>query len=312
MARKIDPMSEAAEGRPRVITILLIILPVWLIASGAFAIWHFLHQEKTETLAERERFAQAVSAPMIADDLDKIVNVIGERHASSPEAAANLTRTASMIEGLLGPSNTGYNVTRHRGPGAHPLIQVTLRGSDPEATTVWVVSSYDSKPGSPGAEENATGTAAVLAAAQALADHKPLASVHFLFLPHANDPASPIEATCERLIELAGKRALVLYVMSMGRGENLRLSSRQPDLVGPRLVNGLGSIVEAEPAANEPGISDILSNAGLQVIRVTTRIQAAAPDQTDTALPNPEAIAAATGRLVELIRRCAATRPSGG
>ncbi len=311
MARKIDPMSEATEGRPRVITILLIILPVWLIASGAFAVWYFLRQEKNDALVERERFVQAVSAPMIADDLDKIVNVIGERHASSPKAAANLTRAASMIEGLLGPSNTGYNVTRHRGPGDHPLIQVTLRGSDPEATAVWVVSSYDSKPGSSGIEKNATGLAAVLAAAQALADHKPLASVHFLFLPHANDPASPIAATCERFREIAGNHALVLHVISMGRGENLRISSTQPDVLNPRLADGLGVITEPEPPADEPGISDILSNPGLPVIHVTTRIQAA-PDQTDTKLPDPETIAAATGRLVELIRRCAATRQPGG
>lgn len=304
-------MPETTEGRPRVITILLVILPIWLIASGAFAIWYFLRQEKVEALAERERFVQAVSAPMIADDLNKIVNVIGERHTSSPSGATNLTRAASMIEGLLGPSNTGFTVTRHRGPGDHPLIQVTLRGSDPEAPAVWVASSYDSKPGSPGVEENATGVAAVLAAAQALADHKPLASVHFLFLPHANDPASPIAATSEQFVKMAGNRSLVLYVVSMGLGENLRISSRQPDLLKPQLVEGLGSITEPEPSADEPGISDILSNAGLPVIRVTTRIQATT-DEPDTTLPDPETIAAATGRLVELIRRCAAARPSGG
>lgn len=306
-------MSEAADGRPRVITILLIILPIWLVASGGFAIWYFLRQEKIEALVERERFVQAVSAPMIADDLHKIVNIIGERHTSSPTGTANLTRAASMIEGLLGPSNTGFDVTRHRGPGEHPLIHVTLRGSDPEVPSVWVVSSYDSRPGSPGAEANATGMAATLAAAQALADHKPLATVHFLFLPHANDPASPIAGTAERFLKIAGNRPLVLYVVSMGAGENLRLSSRQPDRLTPQLIEGLGSITEPEPPppADEPEFSNSLAEAGLSVIRVATRPQVG-PAEPDSTIPNPETIAAATGRLVELIRRCAATRPPAG
>ena len=54
---------------------------------------------------------------MIADDLKKIVRLIGERNGSSEAAANNLTRTASMIEGLLGPGNTGYKVRRDPRPG---------------------------------------------------------------------------------------------------------------------------------------------------------------------------------------------------
>lgn len=310
---KTDPMSQPAEGRSRVVTIFLIVLPIWLVASGGFAVWYFLRQEKIEALAERERFVQAVSAPMIADDLKKFVKIIGERHASSPTGSANLTRAASMIEGLLGPSNTGFNVTLHRGPGTHPLIQVTLRGSEPDAKAVWVVSSYDSRPGSPGVEANATGLAATLAAAQALADHQPLAPVHFLFLPHANDPGSPVAETLSTFLKIAGDPAFVLYVESMGANEELWLSSQQPDLVASQLINGVGSIKDpdASTPGNNPDISTQLADAGLPVVRVATRPQIG-PDEPDSTLPNPEIIAAATGRLVELIRRCAATRPPGG
>src|SRR6478609_2793778 len=100
-------------GNPKrspAVTLLLVLLPLWLVASGGGALWYYFHKQKKEALVEQERFAQAVSVPLIADDLRKIVEIIGDRNTASPKAAANLSRTASMIEGLLGPSNTGYAV----------------------------------------------------------------------------------------------------------------------------------------------------------------------------------------------------------
>ena len=182
---------------------LLVLLPLWLVASGGGALWYYFHREKKQALVEQERFAQNVSTPLLADDLRKIVEVIGERNASSETAAANLSRTASMIEGLLGPSNTGYAVRQTKGPADWPLLQVTLTGKNPDAPAVWVLTSYDSRAGSRGAEANATGLAATLAAAQALARDKPEVSIHFVFLPHANDPESPVIETAAKFLELA-------------------------------------------------------------------------------------------------------------
>src|SRR6478735_2186227 len=98
--------------RSRAITLLLVLLPLWLVGSGGGALWYYFHKQKKQALVEEERFAQAVSAPLMADDLRKIVEVIGERNASSETAKANLSRTAAMIEGLLGPGNTGYIVRK--------------------------------------------------------------------------------------------------------------------------------------------------------------------------------------------------------
>ena len=150
----------AAKRRPLWVTFLLVLLPLWLVASGGGALWYYFQREKKQALVEQERFAQAVSVPLLADDLRKIVEVIGERNASSETAASNLSRTASMIEGLLGPSNTGYTVQKINGPGKWPLLQVTLAGKNPAAPAVWVLTSYDSRVGSRGAEANASGLAA--------------------------------------------------------------------------------------------------------------------------------------------------------
>ncbi len=294
--------------RSRWVTLLLVLLPVWLLASGAGALWYYFHREKKQALVEQERFSQAVSAPLITDDLRKIVEVIGERNASSETAAANLSRTASMTEGLLGPSNTGYAVRKTKGPADWPILQVTLAGKKPDAPPVWVLTSYDSRAGSRGAEANATGLAATLAAAQALARDKPTAPVHFIFLPHSNDPESPVVETAAKFLELAKPAGLpkaILCVEAMGAGEPLWLTSRDVSATPLQLVAGLGAVYGAEVVClgDDSDLASILFEMNLPAVRVATRPLVTAADADDR-LPFAPTVAASTGRLIELIRRC--------
>lgn len=296
--------------RPRWISLLLVLLPLWLVGSGGAALWYYFHLEKKQALVEQERFAQNVSAPLLADDLRKIVEVIGERNTSSESAAANLSRTASMIEGLLGPSNTGYAVKRNKGPASWPLLQVTLTGRDPKAPAVWVLTSYDSRAGSRGAEANATGLAATLATAQALARDTPKVSIHFVFLPHVNDPESPVIETAAMFLELeksAGPPKAVLCVESMGAGEPLWLSSRDTSAIPLNLISDLGAVYGAEVVClgEDFDFASTLFEMDLPAVRVSTRPLITA-DEADERLPFAPTVAASTGRLIELIRRCAA------
>ncbi len=296
-------------ARPRWFTVLLVLLPLWLVASGGVAMWYYFHREKAEARIEQERFVQAVSIPLLEDDLKKIVSVIGERNTSSDAAAEGLSRTASMIAGLLGPSNTGYAVTRIHGPAEWPLLQVTLTGKDLRAAPVWVITSYDSRPGSPGAEANATGLAATIAAAQALARDKPIRSVHFVFLPHANDIESPVLETAVKFREAAKSTIAphaILCVEAMGAGEPLWLTSRDVAAIPLEKVAGLGAVYGAEVVClgDDTDLASILFEMDLPAVRVATRAQLT-PGEADDRLPFTPTVAAATGRLIDLIRRCA-------
>lgn len=294
--------------RSRWVTVMLVLLPLWLVGSGAGALWYYFHREKKQSLVEQERFVQAVSVPLMTDDLRKIVEVIGERNASSQTAAANLSRTTSMIEGLLGPANTGYPVRKSKGPADWPLLQVTLAGKKPDAPAVWVLASYDSRAGSRGAEANATGLAATMAAAQALARDKPNAPVHFMFLPHSNDPDSPVVETAAKFLELAkpsGPPRAILCVEAMGAGEPLWLTSRDVDASPLALVTGLGAVYGAEVVClgDDTDLASILFEMNLPAVRVSTRPLVIAGEQDDR-LPFAPTVAASTGRLIDLIRRC--------
>src|SRR6478609_2378395 len=244
-------------GNPKrslTVTLMLVLLPLWLVGSGGGALWYYFHKQKKQALVEQERFAQAVSVPLIADDLRKIVEVIGERNTSSPTAAANLSRTASMIEGLLGPGNTGYTVKKTQGPLEWPIVQVTVAGKAPEAPAVWVLTTYDSRAGSRGAEVNATGLAATLAAAQALARDQPAVPIHFVFLPHWNGSgnegnlgAKAVEKLLPLIHSFSAKPASILCVESMGAGETLWLMSRDPAAPALGKLSGLGAVHQGPP-----------------------------------------------------------------
>lgn len=298
-------MSESKK-RPIVVTLFLVLLPLWLLASGGGALWYYFHREKMDAQVEQERFVKAVSSSLIADDLRKFVEIIGERNVSEGK---NLSRTASMIEGLLGPSNTGYAVKKNRGPAEWPLLQVTIKGQKPDHPPVWILTSYDSRSGSRGAEANATGLAATLAAAQALAHDKPIAPIHFLFLPHANDLESPVLETAAKFHEMAkpaGTPRAVLCVEAMGAGEPLWLTSRDVSAAPLALVSGLGAVYGAEVVClgDDSDLASTLFEMDLPAVRVSTRAMLTAEDQ-DEKLPFAPTVAASTGRLIELIRRCA-------
>lgn len=304
-------MTEKAK-RPGWIIFLLVLLPLWLIASGVAALWYYFHLEKKEALVEQQRFSQSVSIPLLSDDLRKIVEVIGERNGSSEIAAANLSRAASMIEGLLGPSNTGYAVKRVTGPSQWPLLQVSILGKNSDAPANWVLTSYDSPVGSRGIEANATGLVATLAAAQALANDKPSSSVHFLFLPHANDRDGPLLETAGKVLELLKSTPpkSLLYVEAMGAGEALWFSSRETGAAPLNWSVGLGEIHGAEDLclAEDSDFTSILAESGLPAVRVSTR-SSLKSTQEDDRLPFAPTVAASTGRLIELIRRCDADIP---
>lgn len=291
--------------RARWVSILLLVVPVWLIGSAAVGIWLLLGHQKKEAEKEQARFSQSVSIPLMTDDLKKIVRVIGERNPSSEAAAANLTRMASMIEGLLGPSNTGYAVKKHRGPADWPLLHITIRGKSDD-TPVWVVTSYDSRAGSKGAEANGSGLAATVAAAQAMAAEKPLHPIHFVFLPHANDLESPVLDSAMMFRDLVKGSPTILTVEAMGGGEALWLTSRDTAALPLRKIQGLGKVVGAEVAClgEDTDLASMLFQLDLPAVRVATRAIVTV-DEPDNREPFVPTVAASTGRLVELIRRLA-------
>lgn len=295
--------EDTPRGRPWM-PFLLVLLPTWLIVSAGLAIWHYFRQQDKRAAQLEHTFSRMVSEASLADDLQKIAVVIGERHGGSETAAKALGAMAAMIEGTLGPSNTGLQIRKVPGPAQWPIVVASIPGSKNKEPALWVVATYDSRPGSPGFEGNATGVAAAMSAAQALAGSAPARTLHFAFLPHGNDLDAPILETATLFSSLAADAYAILCVEAMGAGRELWLTSRDAESPIVPLLGDLGSVRGAEVVClqDDADLASILFAMNRPALRVSTRAQLA-PDEPDQGPVSSAMLASSTGRLVTLLRR---------
>jgi hypothetical protein len=289
--------------------IILVAIPLWLAVSAVGALWYYFHLERRAALERQAAFAREISISSLADDLRKFTGLIGERHSGADAPAYNLTRTAAMIEGLLGPANTGLDVRRLRGPAEWPIIETHIPAVRTDADSIWVITGYDSPPGSRGGQFNASGVAALLAAIQAAAADTPDRHLRFLFLPHWHADAELAAATLSlaaEAMQVRGRPAALFWVEAMGAGPTLVLSARNSESLPVAQLEELGEIAAGGqftiPATEADVVPPWLPDA---LVRVSTRAPAIA-GEVDDAIPSPTITADAAGKLLEFLRRMSA------
>ncbi len=290
----------------RAVQILIVALPLWLIGSGAFALYKYFEKQRLAELAEIKRFSQDISAENLEDNLRKIIQTIGERNLKNPRS---LAATSSMLRGSLGPSNTGFSPLLIKTTTPFPIISCEIPGQSASLGPIWVITSYDSPPDSPGAEKNASGLVATLAVAEKLASSRLEKPIHFLLLPHANDPDSPVLETASivaNLIQNSADPTAIFCIEAMGDAERLILTSRDPEAIPTDAFAGLGEVKGAEITClgDDFDLSSTLFELGLPAIRIATR-PTLLPGEDDFAIPFAPTLAASTARLATLIRRLA-------
>jgi len=296
--------NQTPEKSARWYPMILVGLPLWLAVSAGGALWHYFHKQEREAETRRAAFAREISVASLADDLRKFTGLIGERHIGDGEPSVNLSRTASMIEGVLGPSNTGLEIRRVRGPGDWPLIETSIPSRRPGAESVWVITGYDGPPGSMGGQFNASGLSAVIAVAQAAANDLPERHLRFLFLPHMHDPAAPVGDTLRiaaEAITARGQVDRVFWVEAMGSAADLVLTANQPELLPVDQLSDLGAVAPGMHGLEiHDGVPAWLPDA---IVRVSTRgpyLEGEADAEVSPAL-----VADTAGKLLELLRRVA-------
>ena len=101
----------------------------------------------------------------LAADIDELALGIGERHLAHPEA---LHRAARFVEKRLG--NSGLTVVSEPFQVGSRLCRNLIADVGPPGPRLLVGAHYDTVPDCPGADDNATGVAALLALAAELGD----------------------------------------------------------------------------------------------------------------------------------------------
>ena len=119
-------------------------------------------------------------------DVEKLAGEIGERNIPR---YPSLSAAADFLEASLAKSS--YGVCRHGYEVAGVTcynIEVEIQGSDRADEIVIIGAHYDSVEGSPGANDNATGAAAVLALARLLAGKKTSRTLRFVEFVNEEPP----------------------------------------------------------------------------------------------------------------------------
>lgn len=102
----------------------------------------------------------------LRDDVHLLSDAIGERNDQSPRARQGLDRAASMIEERFHAA--GLPVKRRKVNEWASNVEAVVRGAERPAESVVVGAAYDTARGSPGADEGASGVAALVALAHEL------------------------------------------------------------------------------------------------------------------------------------------------
>jgi Zn-dependent M28 family amino/carboxypeptidase len=129
---------------------------------------------------------QAELSAHLSQHVKYLSETIGERNlwkAGTLEAGAGYIRS-NLQEAGYSVREQSYSVAGH----AASNLEAKVEGSDGGKNTVIIGAHYDSVRGSPGANDNATGVAAVLELARLLRDSKPRTALRFVLFVNEEPP----------------------------------------------------------------------------------------------------------------------------
>jgi len=174
----------------RVIRLFIIGIPIGLMVTTAIAlVVHFRGEERGGHSGPRMR--RDISRKELQEHVEMLAKKIGPRHLGEPD---KLSFAASYIKSCLGPVNFGYEVKGSRIYKVNGVecqnIVFDLPGQDPDhaAEIVLVGAHYDSVATTPGADDNASGVAALMCLAEAFANTKHERSLRFVFFTNEEPP----------------------------------------------------------------------------------------------------------------------------
>ncbi|MBX3198136.1 MAG: M20/M25/M40 family metallo-hydrolase [Labilithrix sp.] len=158
--------------------------------------WSPIHLGAPAATARRdpEMFYDVVQR--IRDDVRLFSEVIGERNDRSSAALRNLARAADAIEDRF--RDAGAPVRRRRVDAAAWNVEAVLRGERIPEESVVVGAHYDTARGSPGADDNASGVAMLLALAHALPARRLYRTVRLVAFAAEEAPHTGTGATGSR------------------------------------------------------------------------------------------------------------------
>jgi Zn-dependent M28 family amino/carboxypeptidase len=125
-------------------------------------------------------------ASRLRSHVERLAGEIGERHVLRPEALHAAERYVAEALRALGYAVTRQNYEAQGVDCAN--VEVAIEGADAAAGIVLAGAHYDTVPGSPGADDNASGVAAILELARLLREARPARTIRLVAFVNEEPP----------------------------------------------------------------------------------------------------------------------------
>jgi len=228
-----------------IIRTCLVTLPVGIILIGAGCIYVTTNISPPKSPAalaaekQGELPVKAIRRASIASHLDNLSTEIGDRHAGKIDS---LNRARFYVESILGPSNHGYPIRAqsYAVQGVEYVnIEATLTGKKWPDEIVVIGAHYDTVPGTPGADDNGSGVAALLALAEAFVRAPQPRTLRFVAFtneepPFFQTPDMGSHRYAKMCKERGDKIVAMLSLESLGYYSDAPDSQKYPPVVGAK------------------------------------------------------------------------------
>ncbi|HUP50202.1 MAG TPA: M28 family peptidase [Thermoanaerobaculia bacterium] len=211
----------------------LVLVAVVVALAGA-AVWYLATRSAPRPRLSPPTPRQAELARLLRSDVEALT-ALGPRNVFRPEA---LEAAARHIErSFLAAGYEPMRQTYQLGTVSSSNVEVDIAGSSKAEEIVIVGAHYDSVFGSPGADDNASGVAALLAIARRLGGDGPARTVRLVAFvneepPHFTTPAMGSYQYAERSHRRGENIVAMLSLESIGYYSDRRGSQSYPALLG--------------------------------------------------------------------------------
>ena len=178
-------------SQARIIRFLILGLPVGLTITTVIALMIYFRRDADAAGRSGPLLRREISRKNLQSHVEMLATKIGPRHAGAPDA---LEFAEKYIRSALGPQNLGSYVpslhTYEAGGRTFNNVVLDLLAKDSPriAEVVLVGAHYDSAATTPGADDNASGVAALMCLAESFAHSKNERSLRFVFFVNEEPP----------------------------------------------------------------------------------------------------------------------------
>lgn len=178
--------------QPRVIRLFMLGLPIGLVISTVIWLTAYFRKDAEAAGHSGPHLRREITRKNLHEYVEMLAKKIGPRHLGAPEKlefAGNFIRSSLSQVNLGGNYTPSLHTYKVNGQDCHNIVLDLMAKDSPRGPEIVLVGAhYDSVATTPGADDNASGVAALMCLAESFAHTKNERSLRFVFFVNEEPP----------------------------------------------------------------------------------------------------------------------------